>query len=507
MKLNNALTACWLFSMAVFVTPVQADDPLADVARIAGPVDFRVALTDVSTLAFSWNDTLLNGATVDRFYIYEIGSNYNEVSRIATVIDNSWVMQDISRDAVYIFSVSAVTATGEESRRSSAVYIDLPPLPGDTDGGNAQLPPMTNVQAEVVNETTATFSWDAAESFWIPEATEPLDCEYRVMSGHSLIGRPRDTQLTYDELPANAATWVGIDTICSASNYSSQPNYVLVDTRKPSGTLSQGVPGRSDLENLEAIVQSPSSADIFWGNGDGSSSREYNVFINGVLAARTEGTSQYLGTLPTGTRSLVSVGEGDSGSDSLLTHIWVETPEGEADSLQYPTSVTGLRAEVYSPTATELFWDRPRAVIARYRVYVDSTLMAETDGTSWFFDGFTPREEHMATVAALDGDDVEVASAQVQFYNPSASGDDDKCQVHNLRAYTYSSTAAEFFWDRDPRGPIYQLLLDGQELDRTMGISWFLDNLEPGSEHEVQVFVDSFDCDPIVETIRFDLPD
>ncbi len=118
-----------------------------------------------------------------------------------------------------------------------------------------------------------------------------------------------------------------------------------------------------------------------------------------------------------------------------------------------------------------------------------------------------PREEHMATVAALDGDDVEVASAQVQFYNPSASGDDDKCQVHNLRAYTYSSTAAEFFWDRDPRGPIYQLLLDGQELDRTMGISWFLDNLEPGSEHEVQVFVDSFDCDPIVEAIRFDLPD
>ncbi len=128
-----------------------------------------------------------------------------------------------------------------------------------------------------------------------------------------------------------------------------------------------------------------------------------------MLAARTEGTSQDLGTLPTGTRSLVFVANEDSGSDSLLTHIWVETPEGEADSLQYPGSVTGLRADV--------------------------------------------------------------------------------------------------FWDRDPRGPVYQLLLDGQELQRATAISWFLDNLEPGSEHEVQVFVDSVDCDPVVEAARFDLPD
>lgn len=505
MKPINVPTTCWLFSMAVFMTPVQADDPLGNVARIAGPIEFKVALTDVSSLSFSWNDTLLNGAPVEKFHIYESGS------RIATVTDNSWKLHDISRDAMYDFSVSAVTAADEETRRSNRVYIDLPPLPGDTDGGNAMLPPLTNVQAEIVDGTTATFSWDAAGAFWIPEANEPVEYEYRLWVESTLVASTDDTQLTYDALPANAATWVGITTSYSAGNYSRQMDFVLVDTRKPSGTFSQGVPGYSAIENLESIVYSPSSGEIFWGNTGGSGPTAYNVYVNGVLVARTEGTSQYLGALPTGSRSRVSVGEawpyGDNGHDSLLTHIWLETPEGEADSPQYPTTVTGLRAEVYSPTATELFWDRPRALTARYRVYVDTTLMDETDGTSWFFDGFTPREEHVATVAALDANGAEVASAQVQFHNPSASGDDDRCLVHNLRASTYSSTAAEVFWDRDPRGPAYQLLLDGQELQATTAISWFFKNLEPGSEHEFHIFVDSSDCESVVETVRFELPD
>ena len=505
MKPINALTACWLFSMAVFMRPVLADEPLGDVARIAGPIEFRVALTDVSTLAFSWNDTLLNGAPVDRFYVYESGS------RIATVTDNSWILQDISRDAMYSFSVSAVTAAGEETRHSNSVSIDLPPLPGDTDGGNAMLPPLTKFQAEIVSETTATLSWDAGEAFWIPEATEPLVFEYLLWIESSLVASTNDTQLTYDELPANAATWVGMTTSYSADNYSRQPDFVLVDTREPSGTLSQGMPGYSAIENLEALVYSPSSGEVFWGNTGGSGPTAYNVFVNGVLVARTEGTSQYLGTLPSGTRSRISVGEtstyGDTGHDELLTHIWLETPGGDAESPQYPISVTGLRAEVYSPTATELFWDRSRATAARYRIYVDSTLMAETDGTSWFYDGYTPREVHVATVAALDANDVEIDSTQIQFYNPSASGDDDRCQVYNLRALTYSSTAAEVFWDRDPRGPAYQLLLDGQELQITTAISWFFENLEAGSEHEVKIFVDSSDCESVVKTVRFDLPD
>jgi hypothetical protein len=74
MNLIKALTACWFFMLAVMMTPVQADEPLGDVARIAGPTEFRVELTDISTLSFSWNDTLLNGAQVDHFNHYQSGT-------------------------------------------------------------------------------------------------------------------------------------------------------------------------------------------------------------------------------------------------------------------------------------------------------------------------------------------------------------------------------------------------------------------------------------------------
>ncbi len=60
---------------------------------------------------------------VDRFDIYERGTNYNEVSRIATVTDDIGVMQDISRDAVCIFPVSAMTTTS-----MNAAAVVKPPL-------------------------------------------------------------------------------------------------------------------------------------------------------------------------------------------------------------------------------------------------------------------------------------------------------------------------------------------------------------------------------------------
>ena len=504
MKLINALTVACLFSVANLMTPVQANEPLGDdVARLAAPTEFRVELIDVSTLSFSWNDMLLSGEPVDRFLIRD-GDRH-----IATVTDNSWTMDDISRDAMYDFSVSALTSAGVETRRSNRVSIDLPPLPGDIDEGNAMLPPLTNFTAEIVDETTAILSWDAGESFWVPAATEPLEYVYDLWVESSGIARTYETQFTIDTLPANAATWVGITVGNTVGNSSRQPDFVLVDTREPAGTVSRGMPGYSAVENLEFTVYGPTSGEVFWGNTGGSSSA-YNVFVDGVLVARTQGYSQYLDTLSPGTRSRVSVGEtgfyGDNVYDELLTHIWIDTPGGAVDSPEQAVTVTGLRAQVYSPTATELFWDRSQTPGARYRVYIDSELMAETDGTSWFFDGYAPQEEHVAVVAALDADGAEPVSAQVRFYNPSASGDDDRCRVLNLHASTYSHTAAEVFWDRDSRGPAYQLLLDGQVLQSTTAISWFFDDLESGSEHEFQIHVDSSECEPEVYSVRFNQP-
>lgn len=51
MKQINALPPYGLFllaiSMATYMVPVRADDALGDTARIAGPTEFRVALTDL----------------------------------------------------------------------------------------------------------------------------------------------------------------------------------------------------------------------------------------------------------------------------------------------------------------------------------------------------------------------------------------------------------------------------------------------------------------------------
>jgi sugar lactone lactonase YvrE len=172
-----------------------------------------------------------------------------------------------------------------------------------------------------------------------------------------------------------------------------------------------------------------------------------------------------------------------------------------------PSAVSGLRADVYSSTASEVFWDRADAAYTRYRVYVNGRLKNEIEGTSWFSNSFAGGKNTEVTVTAVGQDGIESEPASISFYNPAIAGSavTASCLVDNLKVVIYSTTAMEIFWDREPGSPTYAVFLDGDLLVFTTGVSWYIGNFEPGSQHEMRVAPADPGCNANGQIVNFSL--
>ena len=170
--------------------------------------------------------------------------------------------------------------------------------------------------------------------------------------------------------------------------------------------------------------------------------------------------------------------------------------------------MSGLHADVYSSTASEVFWDRADAAYTRYRVYVNGRLQNDIEGTSWFSNSFAGGRNTEVTVTAVGQDGIESEPASVVFYNPAIAGSAEtaSCSVENLNVAIYSTTAMELFWDRVPGSPTYTIFLDGDLLVSTTGVSWYIGNFEPGSQHDMRVAPADPGCSANGEVVSFALP-
>jgi len=481
-----------------------------DLPKIAGPVGFNVILIDESTVEFSWNPDLLSGSAVSYFKIWDADA------LLGTTSESSWTLSGINRDISYDFSVSAVTTSEEETRRSDRVYYDLPQLSQDApDGFNANLPPLENLQAEIIDNDSVKLSWKAVaeHASW----ADPSDIRYSISIGGSRIALVDSTTYTLSGLAGQGLVWIAVSAELTGQLASRQPNLVLVDTNSPAGTVSMGYPGFNDLYDLRTEVYSRTAAELFWKHyGSPSAS---HVFVDGRLVARLlEGRSLFLDNLTPGHRTLVSVAEGwpyeEANSARLLSHdgpmmhAWIETPPDGQVNLGNPGPVTGLRVDVYSASSAEIFWDRSDAVLARYRIYLNGEFLTETDGVSWNLRNLPADVETLVAVAAVGPDGIETDLSEIRF--STTDGNDSQptnCEVDGLRASVYSKTAAEIFWNRDSAGTRYELRLNGELLTTTDAISWYSNSYAPGSLHEFSVKKAGVDCDLADSSVEFELPE
>ena len=265
----------------------------------------------------------------------------------------------------------------------------------------------------------------------------------------------------------------------------------LVGRGETGGSGGSAVPAPA---NLRSAVYSGTAAEVFW---DRASRRglSYEVRRGGSVVTTTDGTSAFLSGLPgtTGQRIEV-VAIAPDGTRSAAASVTLGGDSGGGGGGNAPAAPTGLRAEVYSSSAGEVFWDRPigKDLSRTYEVSLDGEVVATTRGTSYFASGREGIRGTRVEVVAIGPDGARSAASSVTFGEGGTTGPDPDPGADappapaNARLEVYSGTAAELFFDRAPASANVirtEISRDGEIIGGTNGTSFFDDSRRPDMAH------------------------
>jgi len=156
------------------------------------------------------------------------------------------------------------------------------------------------------------------------------------------------------------------------------------------------------------------------------------------------------------------------------------------DNMPVPET-TGLRADTYSDSTVELFWDAPRDAfnVAGFEIQRNGEVVALTqNGSSFIFDDIVPGETTRFAVRRVStegmtgpfSDSVEVVTGGVtgtgtDGYQPPVR----EFEPADLQALVYSSTDLELIWDRAQTSDIdgYEIRRNGEFIGFTNGTSFY----------------------------------
>ena len=269
---------------------------------------------------------------------------------------------------------------------------------------------------------------------------------------------------------------------------------------------------------LTFATYSDSATEIFWTRStDDSVAINYELTRNGFLLYSGDGLSYFDGSLVLGEEYIYEVVA--TGADGLSSFPGTTVVNENVDlpGFIFPTTPTGFRADVYSSSALELFWDRSpndnftyaytdrngtflANASTSYFVYQDGALLDLVDGTSFYIDeninrGNTytfelemRRSDVLGNVSVSDSVAVEVTipGSRVEEVTPPISSPDMPSKPKNIMLSVYSRSAAELFWDRAPASErivgtdVYR---DGVLLGRSEGTSFYDDTRASGIEY------------------------
>ncbi len=238
---------------------------------------------------------------------------------------------------------------------------------------------------------------------------------------------------------------------------------------------------------LRSEVYSTTAAELFWNRLD--SSVRYDIYRDGTLVLATDGGSYFDDTLEPGSEYVYTI---EAFSDSILQiseSIFVNTPpSGSAPS---PAIDLALRADVYSSSAIELFWDRLTG-FQRYDVYRDGVLLQPTSGTSFFEDSLQSNTEYVYTVEGFLNNVLQVTDTIV--ITTRASSGVSSPLFEDFSGIVYSPTALELFWSVSESRSVpvrYEITRNGVLFALVGGRSFFQAGLESGTTYEY--FIEAFD--------------
>ena len=259
------------------------------------------------------------------------------------------------------------------------------------------------------------YSSSAVEIFWT-HATAPLSrVHFKVFRNDELVGSTDGRSWFEQGLSANTSYLYTVVAVDELDNESVPSDSISLKTFDGTAPIVPAVTG------LRAEVYAENFAELFW-DRQPSATVDYGIYIKGSLVDTTNGTSWWSRNFDSGSNTVVSVAaRGHTGAISAFSAVTVSTPDVPG-STRLPAA-RGLRSEVYSSTAAELFWERENLFGIRYLVLADGQEIATTNGISLFVDDLVPGSTTTFTVFAVDDLGNKSATRSTNVTTPTTEPD------------------------------------------------------------------------------------
>ena len=235
---------------------------------------------------------------------------------------------------------------------------------------------------------------------------------------------------------------------------------------------------------------------MFWDRVSGTR-LEYEVSLDGEVAATTDGTSYFVGNRPglDGTTvEVVAIGADGTRSGASSTVLGSGGPSNLDPGTDAPPAPANARIDVYSGTAAELFWDRAPASanVVETEIVRDGEVIGTTDGTSFFDPNRTPGRDHRYELVAVDANG---ARSAVTVVGANDAPSDDESILFDPQAL---SASLPLLFDVLNGLPVERVQLAGDRLfdavNRNEADTVGLEDPESFLEQGTQVIVFEYSC-------------
>ena len=154
--------------------------------------------------------------------------------------------------------------------------------------------------------------------------------------------------------------------------------------------------------NLQYAIYSETAGEVFWDRITDSGNVLYNVTRNGELVGVLDALSVFDDDLLSGETYTYTVSVVDNDGNTLLSEeASFMTGGNGSDNEGFPT---GIRADVYSSTAAEIFWDRPETLGMSYEIERNGVLIGLIDGVSFFDNTLSAGVNYEYRIVAIDAE-------------------------------------------------------------------------------------------------------
>ena len=402
-------------------------------AEVLVPTNLVAVAESTSTIKLTWDE--MYGAKS-----YEIYWS-NGKPAIATVTENTYLVQDLEPYGYYGFKVAAVY-NKKTSDKSDYVYIHTLDLPVVTP---------TNVIAEATSTTSILLTWDAVENA----------LSYNIYKGATKVKNVTDNNCVIDYLNSYTDYCYTVTAVRNKTETSKSESACAKTFDLPIETP----------ENVIAEATSTTSILLTWNAVENALS--YNVYNGENLVANVTGTSYVVNNLDyytdycytvTAVRNETETSKSESACAKTFD-LPIETPEN-------------VIAEATSTTSISLTWDAVGNALS-YNVYNGENLIANVTVTSYNFDNLDYYTDYCYTVTAVRND-TETSKSE----SACAKTFDLPIETpENVIAETTSISSISLTWDAVENALSYNVYNGENLVANVTNISYVVNNLDSYIEY------------------------